>query len=117
MLLWITEIFISRPCEKKQGESLTVEIVEVKGRSHILEEQVSEGEGAEGRGKGNEKLETWRSMLLTQAFKPLGHSNRMEPALLAFCPAPFPFSTSEAKPQKLHHLLPARMLFQAIPLG
>ena len=116
MLLWITEIFISRPCEKKQGESLTVEIAEAKGRSHILEEQVSEGEGAEG-GKGNEKLETWRSMLLTQAFKPLGHSKRMEPALLAFCPAPFPFSTSEAKPQKPHHLLPVRMLFQAIPLG
>ena len=38
-----------------QGESLTVEIVEAKGRSHIPEQQVSEGEGAEGRGKGNEK--------------------------------------------------------------
>ena len=55
MLPWTTKIFISRPCEEMQGESLTVEIVEAKGRSHIPEQQVSEGEGAGGRGKGNEK--------------------------------------------------------------
>jgi hypothetical protein len=55
MLPWTTKIFISRPCEETQGDSLTVETVEAKGRSHVLEEQVSEGEGTEGRGKGNEK--------------------------------------------------------------
>lgn len=49
MLLWATKIFIPRPCEKKQCESLTVEIVEAKGRNHALEEQAARG-GRVGRG-------------------------------------------------------------------